>query len=190
MNSLYKKFRRLRPTSQKVLLLLLGGIALELTRDPHKYFQIIKGIKKEWEWTDRRNLYRTIKNLEQARLINTRDNPDGTTTIVLTRLGKTHALTYEIDTVTIPHMNKWDRKWRIVMFDVPEKFKKARDALSRSLKRIGFEQLQKSVFVHPFECLKETTFVAEFFNVRPCIRYVLADHIDNETTLKKKFHLT
>lgn len=190
MNNSYKKFRRLRPTSQKILLLLLGGIALGLTHDPRRYFRIIKGIKKEWEWINRHNLYRAIRNLEQARLIDAKDNPDGTTTIVLTQLGKMHALTYQIDTITIQRMNKWDHKWRIVMFDIPEKYKKARDALSRSLKRMGFEQLQKSVFVHPFECSKEVIFVAEFFNVRPYIRHVLADHIDNETVLKKKFHLT
>jgi len=120
MITVNKKFRKLRPTSQKVLLLLLGGIALGLTHDPRQYFKIVKYIKKEWEWIDKRNLHRVM----------------------------------------------------------------------RSLKRMGFAQLQKSVFVHPFECSKETMFVAEFFNVRQYIRHVLADHIDNEALLKKKFHIT
>ena len=167
----------------------MGGIALGLTRDPRQYFKIVKGIKKEWEWINKRNLHRVIQNLYRSHLIDAKDNSDGTTTMVLTEFGKKHALTYQIDTIIIPPMNKWDRKWRIVMFDVPEKHKKARDALSRSLKNMGFEQLQKSVFVHPFECSKEIIFVAEFFNVRPYIRHVLADHIDNEAMLKKKFNL-
>ena len=190
MITVNKKFRKLRPTSQKVLLLLLGGIALGLTHDPRQYFKIVKYIKKEWEWIDKRNLHRVIQNLYRSHLIDSKDNSDGTTTMVLTEFGKKHALTYQIDTITISPMNKWDRKWRIVMFDVPEKHKRARDALSRSLKRMGFAQLQKSVFVHPFECSKETMFVAEFFNVRQYIRHVLADHIDNEALLKKKFHIT
>ena len=183
------KFRRLRPRTQKILLLLLGGVALGLSHPPRQYFRILKSIKKEWEWIDKRNLRRTIQSLYKSRLIDAKDNPDGTTTIVLTQHGKTHALRYEIDTISIPPMNKWDRKWRIVMFDIPEKHKRARDALSQSLKRMGFAQLQKSVFVHPFDCSKEIMFVTEFFNLSRYIRHVLAEHIDIETVLMKKFHL-
>src|SRR3989338_9736918 len=128
-----KKFRKLRPTSQKILLLLFGGIALSLTHDPRQYFKIVRDIKKEWEWINKRNLHRVIQNLYRLRLIEAKDNSDGTTTMVLTDFGKKHALTYQIDTITVPPMNKCDRKWRIVMFDVPEKHKRARDALSRSL---------------------------------------------------------
>jgi DNA-binding transcriptional regulator PaaX len=38
---------------------------------------------------------------------------------------------------------KWDEKWRIVAFDIPEKFKTGRDALRRKLKEVGFHELQK-----------------------------------------------
>src|SRR3989344_4025305 len=139
------KFRRLRPRTQKILLLLLGGVALGLSHSPRQYFRILKSIKKEWEWIDKRNLRRTIQSLYKSRLIDAKD--------------------------------------------IPEKHKRARDALSQSLKRMGFAQLQKSVFVHPFDCSKEIMFVTEFFNLSRYIRHVLAEHIDIETVLMKKFHL-
>lgn len=181
--------RRLRPTTQKILLLLMGGIALGLTRSPKQYFKIIKSVQKNWEWINHYALKRTIKNLYRSKLIDAKDNSDGTTTLVLTELGKKHALTYQIDEVTIPHMSSWDKKWRIVIFDIPEIFKKSRDALSKTLKRMGFYQLQKSVFVNPFECKKEMDFVVEFFNMRRFVRFILAESIDNELDIKTKFDL-
>lgn len=184
-----KNFRKLRPTTQKILILLLGGAALALNHSPRRHFQIIKTIRKNWEWTDRHKLQRNIKNLYRSRLVDVKDNPDGTTTIFLTELGKTHALTYQIDEMKIPPMKKWDKKWRIVMFDIPEKQKKARDALARTLKNIGFLQLQKSVFIHPFECLSELNFVIEFSKMRLYARYLLAEIIDDELAWKKKFDL-
>ena len=86
-------------------------------------------------------------------------------------------------------MKKWDRKWRIIIFDIPEKCKKARDALSRSLKNAGFYRLQKSTFIHPFECKDEVDFVIEFFNLRPFVRFIIAEHLDNELHLKHYFNL-
>ena len=184
-----KGFRKLRPTTQKILILLLGGVAMGLSRSPKQYFRILKSIQKNWEWIDNYYLKRTIRNLYKSKLIDSIDNSDGTTTIILTDLGKQHALTYQIDEIKVPKMKKWDQKWRIVTFDIPEKFKKARDALSRTLKRMGFYQLQKSVFIHPFECNNEINFVIEFFGLRRFVRIIIAERIDNEVELKKIFSL-
>ena len=184
-----KSFRKLRPTTQKILILLLAGVALALNHSPRKHFQIIKAIRKNWEWIDKYNLHRNIKNLYRSHLIDTKDNSDGTTTIVLTERGKIHALTYQIDEMKIPPMKKWDKKWRIVMFDIPESRKKVRDAMARTLKNMGFAQLQKSVFIHPFECHNEINFVIEFFQTRSHVRCLIAENIDDELAWKKKFDL-
>lgn len=42
---------------------------------------------------------------------------------------------------------QWDGKWRVVIFDIPEEFKKVRDVLRSRLKIWGFTQLQKSVWI-------------------------------------------
>jgi len=51
---------------------------------------------------------------------------------------------------------------------------------NKTLKKIGFYPFQKSVMVHPFECRDEMDFVIEFFNLRPYVRTMLANNIDNE----------
>src|SRR3989344_3239456 len=50
---------------------------------------------------------------------------------------------------------KWDKKWRIVIFDIPQKFNKERNRFRYKLKNTGFYMLQKSVFVFPYPCEEE-----------------------------------
>ena len=180
---------RLGPTSQKVLLLLLGGITLGLTSSPNHYFRILKTIRRDWGAINRNALHRAIKLLYKARLLDAQDHPDGTTTIMLSQRGKQKALRYHINELKIPNMPTWDKKWRIVIFDIPEPRKKARDALAQALKNMGFITLQKSVFVHPFKCENEVDFVIEFFNLRQHVRTIIAESIDNELHLKNHFKL-
>lgn len=45
---------------------------------------------------------------------------------------------------------KWDKKWRVVIFDVAEKRRKKRDYLREKLKSLGFGMLQESVWISPF----------------------------------------
>lgn len=177
------------PTTQKVLLLLFGGLTLGLTTSPTQYFRVVKIIGRAWKEIDKRSLHKAIKNLYTHKLIDAEDNEDGTTTIVLTSDGKTKALTYQIDEIRVPAMKKWDKKWRIVLFDIPERRRGARKAIARALLNAGFYQFQKSVFVHPFECQNEVDFIIEFFSLRPHVRIITAERVDNEPHLKKVFGL-
>ena len=184
-----KKIKRLSSTSQKVLLLLTAGIALGLSRSPKGYFKILGTAVKDWQEINRQELYRAIRRLYKTKLISMRENKDGSETAVITREGRETALTFKIERMSIRRMKRWDHKWRVVLFDVPERFRKGRDALRTSLKRMGFCEYQKSVFVHPFECQNEVDFVIEYFQVRPWVRFLIAESLDNELRLKKHFSL-
>ena len=181
--------RKLSPTTQKVLLLLAGGLALGLSGSPGRYFKILGAIAHDWKQIDKDGLRQSIKNLYRAKLVNAKRNKNGSYTLTISRKGDETALTYKIDNIAIPGMKKWDGKWRIVMSDIPEKYRRARNAMRRVLKRLGFFEYQKSVFVHPFECQDEIDFVIEFFRLRPWVRIAIADNLDNELHLKNHFDL-
>lgn len=123
-------------------------------------------------------------------MVGEKQNEDGSTTIILTAKGKSKALTYQLDEMEIKKPVKWDKKWRIVLFDVPENRKKLRDGLRVHLKNLGFCKLQKSVFAHPFDCEDEINYLIEFYDIRKFVRFIIADSIDNELHLKQKFSLT
>ena len=45
--------------------------------------------------------------------------------------------------------------WLIVFFDIPEKRRKTRDLFRLTLKELGFERLQRSVWVTPYQVSRE-----------------------------------
>lgn len=181
--------RGLGSVQKKILLLLLGGLALGLAGSPRRYFKILKEIGKGWEAINREALRKSIRSLYENHLIDTTENQDGTITIVLTEQGteKAKTLTFNFDKIDIQSPAKWDRKWRIVIFDIPDYLKKVREAFRFQLRRLEFYPLQKSVFVHPFECQNEIDFLIEFFEMRRYVRQITADYIDNELHLKEIF---
>ena len=62
----------------------------------------------------------------------------------------------------------------MVIFDIPEQHKRARESLRLKLKNLNFYQLQKSVFVFPYHCKNEIEFIAEFFRIKKFITYIEA----------------
>ncbi|MBI2446359.1 MAG: hypothetical protein HYV51_00875 [Parcubacteria group bacterium] len=181
--------RDLGPTSRKILLLLEGGLVLSLTRRPDAYFRIIKKIAKEWKKINERNLRETIKRLYRSKLIDYREEKDGSVVLKLSENGKNRILKYNLDEIEIKKPRKWDNVWRMVIFDIPEVYKKGRTALTDKLKELGFYHLQKSVFIYPYECKNEIDFIAEIFYLAPYIRFVRAKDIDIELDLKRRFNL-
>ena len=174
---------------RKILLLLFGGIALGLTRSPKRYFRTLRAIKEGLKDINEQELNRAIRGLYKSKLISEKQNSDGTITFTLTNNGKNKALSYNIDKIEIKKSLEWDKKWRIVLFDIPEKKKKVRDALRHHLKRMEFYEFQKSVFISPWKCKNEIDYIIEFYNIRKNVRFIAADAIDNELHLKKIFKL-
>jgi len=178
-----------RDAKQKVLLLLLGGVALGLSKSPKGYFKILKSLSENWRQIKTERLYRIVHEFYNDRLVDYKEDKDGFVKIVLTKEGQKKALKFKLDEMEIKKPAKWDGEWRVVIFDIPEKLKKAREALRIKLKELGFLELQKSVFVLPYECEDEINFIMEVFLIRPFVRFVRAKSFTNEEQLKIKFGL-
>lgn len=159
-----------------------------MTRSAKKHFRIIKEAREEWKNINKKALEEAIGSLYKSNLLTQKNNGDGTVTFILSRDGKRRALTYNIDNMVIS-TRSWDKVWRIVIFDIPERLKKVRDTLRHQLKRLGFIELQRSVFVLPYECKDQIEYITEFHSARRYIRYIEARHIDNELDLEHKFNL-
>ena len=174
---------------QKILLLLVSGLSMGLTKSPKHYYRIAKSVPGAWKQIDRQALYRAIHEYRNARLLDFVEKNDGSVEVILTEKGKRRALRYKLDEIEIKKPVRWDKKWRIVIFDVPEKKKRAREALRSKLRELGFKELQKSVFVYPYECKDEIDFINEVFDIRPYVKLIIAESVTNEEELKLFFNL-
>jgi len=189
MKIIKQKRLQLGPVARKILTLLAGGLTLSLTHRPDAYFKIIKGLNKEWQMINKYTLHESIKRLYQSKLIDYKENDNGTVTLILDEEGTRRVLKYNLDALEIKKPGKWDGLWRIVIFDIPEDLKQGRNALASKLKQLGFYPLQKSVFIYPYNCKNEVDFIVEVFNLRPYVRFILAKEIDIDLDLKNKFKL-
>lgn len=109
--------------------------------------------------------------------------------IEITEKGKKRLFQYDYEELKINIPKKWDKLWRVVIFDIPEKRKKARDAINIKLQELGFRSIQKSTFIFPYKCKNEIDFVAEHLFIRKYVNYLLVKEIENEKELKKIFDL-
>ena len=137
----------------------------------------------------KKKVRRVLYNLQKKRLVALKEI-NGELWVTFKEEGKKLLLKYKFDELKIKKPSRWDKKWRLVIFDIPEKKRLARDVLREKLRQLGFFQLQKSVFVHPFECQREIELIARFYEIEPYVYFIRADYIDNQEKIKEKFSLT
>jgi len=110
--------------------------------------------------------------------------------ISLTEEGKKRAQKYSIDDLKITKPKKWDKKWRVLIFDISEKRKNRRDALRGKIKELGLYQIQKSVWVCPYHFQKEIDVMKDFFGFKSYeMTTFIATELENENHLISYFNL-
>lgn len=76
---------------------------------------------------------------------------------------------------------KWDGRWRILFFDIPERNKAARNILREKLSSLGFGFLQKSVWISPYDVIREVTDFLKLHKLDKGVIFFEADKIGEET---------
>ena len=85
---------------------------------------------------------------------------------------------------------KWDKKWRVVIFDIPNSMNKERNWLRSRLKILGFHSIQKSVFALPYKCEEELGELCSNIGVSNYVDIMIVESIGSkELELKKYFKL-
>ena len=84
---------------------------------------------------------------------------------------------------------KVDGKWRFLSWDIPEDLAIKRRQFCSSIKRIGYKQVQKSLWVSPFKQADEIYLVIEGLKIRKYVSFIVAEKTDIEDYLKNLFKI-
>ena len=131
-----------------------------------------------------RRIYQTLHYLNTNGLIKMSGNGQ----IALTRAGA-QRLARLGPQIELKKNKVWDKFFRIVAFDIPLAHRKRAEAFRRRLKELNFLQLQRSLWVYPYECEREITQMARHHGVETYITIMVVGKITNYNSLKKSFNL-
>ena len=177
------KSQKILGITKSILAILLEGTTVAMGAFfAHPYSHIFCNHNKK------RDYYRTLDRLKKRGLIKKSSD-----TFRLTKKGEKEAFFAHLDTQVLlykPRERKWDGRWRMIIFDVPEKKRRYRDYLRQVLKTLGFKELQKSTWVTPYPIpnfLKELLWEEK---MKHFTRFIIIKEIDYDKDLRKSFNLS
>ncbi len=150
---------------------------------PHPYYHAFCSHR------NRQNFHVSLYQLQKRKLITKNSNQ----TFRLTPIGQKQAFWANLDAKLALSQNgqkKWDGKWRMVLFDIPEKKRRLRDGLRNILRTLDFVELQKSVWVTPHKIPDIINELLWEEKIKHHTRFITIAEIDFDKDLRKKYSLT
>lgn len=179
------KKHRTRKNVQHAILktLQVSGIAAVAVMAPKvlELLKYTKGYKSEHQ----RRIERSLETLEKGGLVRIVDGGR----VEITQKGELLLRRLESKRSPAPTPRRWDKQWRIVIFDIPEKRRVARNQLRDMLKNIGFYQLQGSVWVYPYDSEDLVTLIKAEYTLGTEVVYLVTDYLEGDDFLRQHFRL-
>jgi DNA-binding transcriptional regulator PaaX len=130
-----------------------------------------------------------IKKLYNRGLIEIIKKANGEKYARLTQEGRKHLLKFEFEGLSKHKPKKWDKKYRVVIFDIKESTRFSRDDLRYMLLKFGFIRLQNSVWVYPYPCEGAINLLKTHLEIGNEVIYMTVESIENDDWLRKYFKL-
>ncbi|MFC1623548.1 CRISPR-associated endonuclease Cas2 [Patescibacteria group bacterium] len=150
--------------------------------------QALKMFSNNTKYNKKQYLSKVIQNLLNKELIKfeTKNNKKF---VRLTEKGEKELAKYELGDLKIKKPKRWDKKWRVVMFDIKETRKGTRTILRNNLNRLGFVRLQNSVWIFPYDCEELIVMLKSNLFLGKDVLYMTVDKLENDKWLKEVFGL-
>ncbi len=182
-----KRDRRWGAFQQAMLYAALGGVmvATGAVPDFSKIIKYYTGAKKGARFNYQA---KTVLGRLAVKGLITFEERDGRRYARITERGK-RKLELEMQKTAMTRKRKWDRRWRVVIFDVPERRKSVRDRLRRFMNAYGFVRLQDSVWIYPYDCEDLIALAKADFRIGADVLYMIVERLERDTHLREHFRL-
>ena len=107
----------------------------------------------------------------------------------LTAKGERRLRLLELHDYQIKKPKRWDKRWRVLIFDIPEKRKGLRDKVRRTLATVGFVRLKESVWIYPYDCEDLITLLKADFRIGRDMLYMIVDTLEYDDPVRTRFNL-
>ncbi len=84
---------------------------------------------------------------------------------------------------------RWDKRWRVIIFDIPERRRGVRDRLRAIMQTSGFYRLQDSVWVYPHDCEDFMALLKTDLKLGASVLYMVVEKIENDSKLLEHFNI-
>ena len=185
-----KKIRR-RESIQKALLttLLIGGMVMIGAAPRINILKLLEN-KKRNPYRFKHQVNDTLMRLaNKGFVVFIREN--GRKLVRITPAGRrVLALEEQKTALQLQKKKRWDKRWRVVIFDIPEYRRGTRDKLRLTMRTAGFYRLQDSVWIYPYDCEDFMALVKADLQIGNAVLYMVVEKIENDSKVKTHFMLS
>src|SRR3989344_1279787 len=104
----------------------------------------------------------------------------------LTTTGEAKLRRLELMNYKMKKPRRWDNKWRVLIFDIPEKRRPLREKVRITLMAIGFVRLQDSVWIYPYDCEDLITLLKADFKVGRDLLCMIVESLEYDKPLRSR----
>lgn len=123
---------------------------------------------------ERKDFYRLIQKLKESGCLKTLKVKDKRAAMITS---KGIEKLFRIELKLMEKKKRKDKKWQMILFDIPEKQRRYRDYFRTSLQYLGYKKLQKSIWVCPYDTEKETKELIKRYNLKQFVELLLVEKI-------------
>ena len=184
-----RKVRRTGQIQNAILTTLLVGGMIAIGAAPRLDLLKLLGGRKRNPYRLKYQINDTLLRLARKGLV-TFVEKDGRRFARLTPAGtKQLELEQQKAALRLQKNKRWDKRWRVIIFDIPERRRGVRGRLRAIMQECGFVRLQDSVWVYPHDCEELIVLLKAELKAGSSVLYMVVEKIENDLWLKNHFSL-
>jgi len=185
--------KKIDPKVKEVLMLLGAGTFLAASIVMPNLPMVLKPFldekkkreENEWKKFNTWRLKQVLKRMHQQKLVEIVENNEGHI-VKISENGKKRLLKFNLDEMELKDQ-KWDGKWRIIIYDILTGKKEEASLFRKTLKRLKFLKLQRSVYLTPFKCYDEIEYLRQVCSINTEALILTVSGLENEKAYREYF---
>ncbi|MBL7159162.1 hypothetical protein ISS85_01685 [Candidatus Microgenomates bacterium] len=197
---LYNKYqkeerkRKYAPVKEVLTLLARAGFLAMALVAPNTIVLAKELFPEESEWKNWKRynpsyLKSTLARLEKQKEVKITEENDQQI-VKLTTRGKVKLLKYTLKELKIKKPKRWDGRWRLIMYDIPKKYKTSQEFFRTMLNYLSFYPFQRSVYLFPHPCEDEIEYLRQILGIDRYVRILIVEKIEHDEAFRTYFGLT